>query len=220
MKQIKRKQKGSSVASMVAREIDGDAHYRKAMELGIANLSAIAERIASKNSWGREAVKVAVARYASKYSASSANSLRRVQELLVSSRISLEDGIAVVVVDNSAFSRRSFSGIEDSAVKSVVSGEAGITIVMREAYLARAEKLFGGHLLLKSKGLCLIRLSSPEKIEEVEGVYAHILEGIARRGINVLETSSCYTETNIIVERKDALKCFAALEETCGRRSG
>ena len=61
---MKQKPKQESVAARVGREIEQDAHYRKAIELGIANLSAIADVLASKLKCNREAAKVAVARYA------------------------------------------------------------------------------------------------------------------------------------------------------------
>ncbi len=214
---MKQKPKQESVAARVGREIERDAHYRKAIELGIANLSAIAAAIAAKLRCNPEAAKVAVARYAKSRVEAAGERASLVSRVLAKSSVSLQDDVAVLVVENSGLAAARTPALEGDEIISVVSSKHGITIACRGSAVAALEKRFKGSVLLFSKNLCLVQLSSPQNIENVPGVFVTVLDAIYRRGLNVLEASSCYTDTNIIVERKDAVKCFEAVEEACGK---
>jgi hypothetical protein len=214
---MKQKQKQESVAARVVREIEQDAHYRKAIELGIANLSAIADIVATKLECNREAAKVAVARYAKNRVPHAGEKAGHVSRVLRQSSVSLQDSVAVLVVENSGATVPKTAGLEGDDIIAVVSSKRSTTITCRGNAVAALEKKFKGSILKFSQNLCLVQLSSPESIENVPGVFVSVLDAIYRRGINVLEASSCYTDTNIIVERRDAVKCFEAVEEACGK---
>lgn len=206
-----------SVASRVERLLDADAWYSKAVDSGIANLSAIADQLSEKLSCSREAAKVAVARWARKRVASSRGGPDRVRGVLAHSTVSLQDGIAVIVAETSPQARKAVHLLEDADVKSVVVGSRSITVICASSDCAKVVHAFGGHVLIEQKGLCLIQLSSKEDIESVPGVYASVLDAFARRGINVVESSSCYTETNLIVRQEDAVAGFEAMQSACGK---
>ncbi len=207
-----------SIASRVEKEIDGNAYYRKAIELGITNYSALAEKILEKTGGSKEAVKIAVARYAEKHCSASENSLKHVKNLLKNTSISLEDDITVLITEKNLFTEKVFSSLQESEVKSVVSSSNSTTIVCKTREAEKIEKtLQRTSIVKKHHGLCLIQLSSPVELEETPGAIVFILDSLAKKNINVVEFSSCYTDTNIIVERKDALKSFEALEEACGK---
>ncbi len=207
-----------SVASRIERELESDVRYGQAIDAGIANLSAIAQQLSEKIRCGKDAAKVAVARWARKRVQQSQSFSDKVKGVLSTSTVSLQDDIAVVVVESSPSTRRALSLLEEIEVKSIVLGAKSITVICSAHHCQRAVKAFGGHALIEKKGLCLIQLSSKEDIERVPGVYAYVLEAFARRGINVVESSSCYTETNIIVRQADALAGFEAMQTACGKR--
>lgn len=217
MKQLKQTEGRQSVAARVWREIEQDAHYRKAIELGIANLSAIADDLATKLKCNREAAKVAVARYAKNRALHAEEKAGPVSKVLRQSSVSLQDDVAVLVVENSGATAPKTAGLEGDDIIAVVSSKRSTTITCRGNAVAALEKKFKGSILKFSQNLCLVQLSSPENIENIPGVFVFVLDAIYRRGINVLEASSCYTDTNIIVERKDAVKCFEAIGEACGK---
>lgn len=206
--------KAESVASRVEREIAQDAHYRKAIDLGIANYSAIAKQIAARTGCGEEAVKVAVSRCADRQKAGFDATEKRAKGVLKNSTIALQDDIAVAVLENSRTARRFLADLESIDAKYAVFSPRSITLVCRSADLPRIEKSL---VLKKSQGLCMLQLSSPEDIEKVPGVLSFLLDSLSRRNINVLETYSCYTETSLIVSREDAVGSFEAVEEACGK---
>ena len=214
---MKQKQEKESAASKIGRELQADEHYRKAIALGIANLSAIADKLAVKVGCSKEAAKVAVARWARENERGSVSSLSSINSVLSKSSVSLQDDVVVTVVENNSVTRKALSLLEDVDLWSMVFSPKSITLVCAGAHSASLHRVLKGQIILTTPSLCLVRISSPDEIEGVSGVYGYVLDCIARKGINILETSSCYTDTNIIVQRKNAVACFQAVQEACGK---
>jgi hypothetical protein len=61
----------------------------------------------------------------------------------------------------------------------------------------------------------MLRLTSPPEIEYIPGVVAYMLDRLSEHGVNFTDLYSCYTDTNLVVERQDALKAFELLEQMC-----
>lgn len=208
----------ASVASAVFSELAADVHYAKSIELGIANRSAIAAQLAKKMKRPMQAVKVAVTRWAQAQEKSGNAMAQRTRKVLSHSTIHLQDDVSVLVLENNPQAHRAVFALQDERMLSVVVSAKSMTLIGPSGSIAAVEKSLGSHRLKTLVGLCLLQLSSSEEIEEVPGVYAAVLDALARKGINVLESSSCYTDTNIVVHRSDAVKAFEALEEACGKR--
>ncbi len=207
-----------SVAARVAAVLSADLHYAKSIELCIANRSAIASQLAKKLKLPAQAVKVAVTRWAQRQQASSVSMVERTRRILSRTTLHLQDDVGVRVLENDRLTHRAVFALQDERILSIVISAKSITLIGPPQSLAAVEQKLGAHILKRLDGLCLLQLSSSEEIEDVPGVYAAVLDALARRGINVLESSSCYTDTNIVLNRSDALKAFEALEELCGKR--
>lgn len=208
-----------SVSERVSKELENDLYYLQAIRLGIANYSAIAEKLSGKVKGSREALKVAVVRFASRNEDSSIKLELEASKVLSNTKVSLENGVSVVVAESNALSKNSLKELGGRGVKSVVSSSNSITIVCDDSTSQEIEKILKGNVLKKKQGLCMIQLSSPESIETTPGVVSFVMSTLARRGINALETFSCYTDTLIVLERKDVVKAFEAIEEACGKKS-
>ncbi len=220
MKQPLRKPKTppvSSVASRVAAALAADLHYAKSIELRIANRSAIAMQLARKLKLPPQAVKVAVTRWAQRQQAASSSVAERTRRILSRTTLHLQDDVGVLVLENDPQTHRAVFALQDERILSIVISAKSITLIGPPDSIASVEKKIGAHALKRLDGLCLLQLSSSEEIEDVPGVYAAVLDALARKGINVLESSSCYTDTNVVLKRTDALKAFEALEEICGK---
>lgn len=209
--------KQSSIASRITDALDADVHYAKSIELGIANLSAISQQLSEKFRCSPAAAKIAVARWARRKAAESQAITDRTRRVLSRSTIYLQDGVGVLVLENNQPALRSVFSLEDERILSIVISAKSITLIGPPDSLKAVDKKLGAHVLKRLDGLCLLQLSSSDEIENVPGVYAAVLDSLARRGINVLETSSCYTDTNVVVRRSDAVKAFEALEDACGK---
>ncbi|MBI2445010.1 ACT domain-containing protein [Candidatus Micrarchaeota archaeon] len=206
-----------SAASRIADALAADVHYAKAIELGIANLSAIAQQLAEKTGCSPLAAKVAVARWARGRKAAATAVAERTRRILSRSTLYLQNDVAVLVLENNPLTHRAVFSLQDERILSIVISARSITLIGPPESIAQVEKKLDSHFLKRLDGLCLLQLSSTQEIEDVPGVYAAVLDALARRGINVLETSSCYTDTNVVVRRSDAVKAFEALEDVCGK---
>ncbi len=209
-----------SAAAQIADALDADVHYAKCIELGIANLSAIAAQLAEKTGCPAQAAKIAVARWARVRKAVGVAVAERTRRILSRSTLYLQNDVAVLVLENNPPTHRAVFSLQDERILSIVISARSITLIGPPESIAQVEKKLGSHALKRLDGLCLLQLSSVEEIEDVPGVYAAILDSLARRGINVLESSSCFTDTNVVVRRVDAVKAFEALEDLCGKNRG
>ena len=57
----------------------------------------------------------------------------------------------------------------------------------------------------------MIVIHSPEELEATPGVIAFLTTLLSEQNVNVIEFISCWTETIIVVEKKDSLKTYEAL---------
>ena len=207
-----------SVAARVAAILSADLHYAKSIELRIANRSAIAAQLAKKLKVPTQAVKVAVTRWAQRQHAASASMAERTRRILAHTTLHLQDEVSVLVLENNPLTHRAVFALQDERILSIVISAKSITLIGPPESVASVEQKLGAQALKRLDGLCLLQLSSSEEIEDVPGVYAAVLDALARKGINVLESSSCYTDTNVVLKRSDALIAFEALEDVCGKR--
>ena len=109
----------------------------------------------------------------------------------------------------------------DSAIKTalnqrisiqVIHGVQSIIIVADDSITDDLVQTIGDKNLISVRTeLVEIVVRSPEKIGEVSGVIAYLCQAIAKRDINCLEMLSCYTDSIFIVEEKDMIDAFSAL---------
>ena len=62
----------------------------------------------------------------------------------------------------------------------------------------------------------LINIHSPEDLEATPGVVAFLTALLAEQNVNIIEFISCWTETIIVVEKKDSLKAYEVLSNMVG----
>jgi hypothetical protein len=65
--------------------------------------------------------------------------------------------------------------------------------------------------LVKHDNCTMIIINSPEELEATPGVVAFLTALLAEQDINIVEFVSCWTETIIVVEKKDSMKTYEAL---------
>ncbi len=70
--------------------------------------------------------------------------------------------------------------------------------------------------LVKHDNCTMIVIHSPEELEATPGVVAFLATLLAEQNVNIIEFISCWTETIIVVEKKDSLKTYEVLSNMVG----
>jgi len=77
----------------------------------------------------------------------------------------------------------------------------------------RVLKAFGRDVLEFGDGLAAVIVQSPKEIVETPGCMIAFYNQLSREGINIEDTVSCYTDTIIVIKRKDVGRAFSALSK-------
>ena len=70
--------------------------------------------------------------------------------------------------------------------------------------------------LVKHENCTMIVVHSPEELEATPGVVAFLATLLAEQNVNIIEFISCWTETIMVVEKKDSLKAYEVLSNMVG----
>ena len=65
--------------------------------------------------------------------------------------------------------------------------------------------------LVKHEDCTMVVVHSPEELEATPGVVAFLATLLAEQNVNIIEFISCWTETIMVVEKKDSLKAYEVL---------
>jgi hypothetical protein len=173
---------------------------------GTVNYSALARRIcleAFGNTKKQNAVKMALVRMGRKIDTVQDSLEKRIVGVLKKSTITIKNKVAVVIA------KREIDGIKPLSYAR--SGDH-ITYIIGQSEFDKIPK----KLLWKAEeNLNLMVVESPEDLEDVPGVIAHILSSLASEGINVVEFISCYTDTILVVKQADTARAYQILSEMC-----
>ncbi len=161
---------------------------------GFANYSALARKIQKEIGGNAETIKVALIRESANAAKFTGYDDDKVRSLLKNSRMSLHDNTAVVISeDKLSIQRLIASEITANNVYVVDQTKLNLTETKRI-------KIF--------RDLVALIINSPEKLEKTPGVIAFLTQYFASKNINIRELISCYTDTIIVLDRKDASKAF------------
>ena len=206
----------ASVSSMVREIVSGDPYILECVGRGVVNYSALSRSIAREieASTGSKpsiaAVKMALMRLSSRLSRGS----RRAERVIAYTTLAVQDSIAVVTVPREGI-RRAFNAAYRLAGSSrfiqVVQGLRTATIFVAREDLGRVLSAVGEPLEVID-GQAAIILVSPRDIVETPGVISLITSYLARNGINITQIISCHLETIIIVDSRDAVRAYRALQ--------
>jgi aspartokinase len=64
---------------------------------------------------------------------------------------------------------------------------------------------------MKHEDCTMIVVHSPEELEVTPGVVAFLATLLAEQNVNIIEFISCWTETIMVVDKKDSLKAYEVL---------
>ena len=188
-----------SIARLVREAIQMRPSLLDALKMGIVNYSALARMLKEEIGEGStEAVKAAVIRIAEDLSKERRLQEEEVRSILKESKVRLQDKIAVLI----------------SPIKLDVPYL--VTAYLTDSYVYIVDQTGLAKNLPKQvqamSNLVALVLLSPDRVETTPGFVAFITQLLGGHDINIIEFISCFTNTIIVLDTKDALKAFSLLQ--------
>jgi hypothetical protein len=214
--------KGGSVTRAVREEIDSDLSIQDSMARDYVNLSALARilvpKVAArmgKKSKGVSEVGIATAlkRIRGKYSSASP----QVGKVIARSVVNVRTQVSRLSVERTKRTLQTISSLLSTFQEDfmqVSESPSYITLIFDQKLHSRVKRsLASAETLDEGEGEAAITVHSPEEIVRTPGCISAFYNQLSRRGVNVEDTVSCYTDTIMVVEMRDAGRAFEALTE-------
>jgi len=203
-----------SVAKQVAKLLESDLYTKRALMMGIANASAVAQLIRREHLPRASfvAVKAAVMRYTEAQEAYAG--APRLLSLLSKTKTSIKSGVAVLHISPRFKHLLKLEKIYDKASEfAMINSDNAITIMVDDELADEVLKIVGRASVISiERDNSIVSLTSPSTIEVTPGVVAFVSDLLARHGINIKEYYSCYIDTVLVFSKKDALRAYELLE--------
>jgi hypothetical protein len=209
----------SSIAEVVQKMISDDLPLQDALRKGYGNHSAIARLLLPKvkGALKREvklvSVITAVKRASVRYGPHQGETLR----VVANSVINLRTDIAKLSVEKT---RRNLQKVREVVSDyshdyfNVVEGISAITLIFDQNLFDEILSHFSpSEVLDKNQKLAAVILISPKDLVSTPGCLLNFVSAISRKGINIEETLSCFTDTILLLGMEDVSKGFAALTD-------
>jgi len=192
-----------NIARDVRNYLKNKPYILEALEKNIVNLSELARKIQSElRIKNFSAIKAALRRFSEETKKHKQRREERVLKLLKKSVITVYDGNSIVITGEQT----------DLKEKVKVNLKDSVVYLLDRSELPRITK----DVLKKNENCTTIMIKSPEEIETTPGVVAFLTSLLSEQNVNVIEFISCWTETIIVVDRKDSLRAYEILMNVVG----
>ncbi|MCW4054645.1 MAG: ACT domain-containing protein [Candidatus Bathyarchaeota archaeon] len=174
----------------------------EALEKGIVNLSELSRQIQEELQIGNtSAVKAALRRFSEELQKHKQKREEKVLLVLKRSSMAVYDRKSVIITTKEISTK---TGMKVDLLGKVVY------------LLDRSDMPERASALVKHDNCTMIVVHSPEELEATPGVVAFLTTLLAEQNVNIIEFISCWTETIIVVEKKDSLKAYQVLSNLVG----
>lgn len=200
-----------SVADAVQQTVKADARVYEALKIGITNNRRLAKHIhAEVNTLtGHNAsiatITVTLQRLAAKIQESEDT---KYKNIFGKSRLQLRDDITILYIRGSPSIQKPEG--DDTGFYVKIQGIGTTTLLLDDEALAETEYK-NEDLLKKITNLSAIIITSPKDILDTPGVIAHLMMALGASRVNVVEVTSSYDSTFLIVDKMDSLKAVQAV---------
>jgi hypothetical protein len=191
-----------TVAQNVRNHLRNKPYLLEALEKGIVNLSELSRQIQKEiKTNDTSAIKAALRRYSEELQKHKQKREEKVLALLKRSNIAIYDRKSVIIT---AKEQTSKTGMK-------------VDLLDKFVYLLdRSDMPERINALIKHDNCTMIVIHSPEELEATPGVVAFLATLLAEQNVNIIEFISCWTETIMVVEKKDSLKAYEVLSNLVG----
>ena len=191
-----------TVAQSVRSHLKNKPYLLEALEKGIVNLSELSRQIQKELKINdTSAIKAALRRYSEELQKHKQKREEKVLQLLKRSNMAVYDRKSVMITGKELPLQ---TGMK-------------VDLLGKFVYLLdRSELPERITTLVKHDNCTMIVVHSPEELEATPGVVAFLATLLAEQNVNIVEFISCWTETIIVVKKKDSLKTYEVLSNLVG----
>ena len=191
-----------TIAQNVRSYLRNKPYLLEALEKGIVNLSELSRQIQEElKTDNTSAVKAALRRFSEELQKHKQKREEKVLQVLKRSGIAVYDRKSVMITSKEISTK---SGMK-------------VDLLDKFVYLVdRSDMPERISTLVKHDNCTMIVVHSPEELEATPGVVAFLTTLLAEQNVNIIEFISCWTETIIVVEKKDSLKAYEVLSNVVG----
>jgi aspartokinase len=189
-----------------------DALYRN-----YANLSALARLLKDEllKKYDRDASLEAITSALKRSRKKVASFYDKIYPIIARSSISVRTNVAKLSIARvgraTEMALNVLKGFEESFIH-ISESLTTITLIFDESVLEMIRfEMKGLKILEERTGLAAITVHSPKEIVTTPGCALTIYWTLAKAGVNIEDTTSCYTDTIIVVDMNDVERAFGAL---------
>lgn len=191
-----------TIAQNVRNHLRNKPYLLEALEKGIVNLSELSRQIQEELKIDNmSAIKAALRRFSEELQRHRQKREEKVLQLLNRSSIAVYDRKSVIITKRELEKK---NGLK-------------VDLLGKFVYLMdRSDMPERVTALVKHDNCTMAVIHSPEDLEATPGVVAFLTALLAEQNVNIIEFISCWTETIIVVEKKDSLKAYEVLSNMVG----
>jgi aspartokinase len=191
-----------TIAQNVRNHLQNKPYLLEAIEKGIVNLSELSRQIQEElKIENMSAVKAALRRFSEELQKHKQKREEKVLQVLKRSAMAVYDRKSVIITTKEINTK---TGMKVDLLGKVVY------------LLDKSDMPDRISALVKHDNCTMIVMHSPEELEATPGVVAFLTTLLAEQNVNIIEFISCWTETIIVVEKKDSLKAYKVLSNLVG----
>ena len=191
-----------TIAQSVRSHLQNKPYLLEALEKGIVNLSELSRQIQEEiKIENMSAVKAALRRFSEELQKHKQKREEKVLQVLNRSSMAVYDRKSVIITTKEISTK---TGMKVDLLGKVVY------------LLDRSDMPERTSALVKHDNCTMIMVHSPKELEATPGVVAFLTTLLAEQNVNIIEFISCWTETIIVVEKKDSLKAYEVLSNLIG----
>lgn len=209
----------SSISRTVQSLIDSDPSLQDAIQRGYANYSAIARILRQRveENTGKRVKLESIITSVRRAKVAFQPAQRNIAEIIARSTINVRTDVAKISVEKT---RRALEALRrvladfSGEFLQVLEGTSAATIIFDQRLFHQVAPLFQSeHILDEKKNLAAVIVHSPREIINTPGCAIAFYNPVSRRGVNIEETVSCFTDTIIVLRMEDVVEAFNVLTE-------
>jgi len=216
---MKARKERKSVARRAQQYLEAHPQLKQALAAGIANLTAVAEKVKGEATpdAGIGAVKAAVRRYAAK--AEYLDYCEAVRPILRRTSIGVRSRMSLVALAPAALAsaeKLAQAGGEGAAIAGSNNAFSAICDEAHEATLVEAAGKWNVRAI--EKNCFVISISAPKEAGESVGVVAFLADALARSGINVKQLLVFGNQCLFVLSEEDGARGYEVIRALAGKK--